>query len=170
MVFLVMFFMYACTKAQKEEFTSTNKPKVHIDVKKEYDDKGNIVRYDSTYSWFWSNVDTLNDVYLNDSLFASFMKRPRFFDFDMSFDSLFYNPFGMMNKSFVDFNFDINKEFEEFENILRQHHQMHQQIMKKFMQPPLLIPVPEEKQKQEDTRSSSKKSTVNSSERKGVDL
>jgi hypothetical protein len=47
MVFLVMFFMYACTKAQKEEFTSTNKPKVHIDVKKEYDDKGNIVRYDS---------------------------------------------------------------------------------------------------------------------------
>ncbi len=84
-VFLAMFFMYSCTKAQKEEFTNTNKPKVHIDVKKEYDDKGNIVRYDSTYSWFWSNVDTLNNHYFNDSLFANFMKRPKFFDFDMSF-------------------------------------------------------------------------------------
>ncbi len=68
------------------------------------------------------------------------------------------------------FNFDINKEFEEFENIIRQHQQMHQQIMKKFMQPQLLIPAPEEKQKQEDTRATPKKSIVNSSERKGVDL
>ncbi len=34
-------------------------PEIHIQVNKETDDQGNIIRYDSTYTWFWSSGDTL---------------------------------------------------------------------------------------------------------------
>jgi hypothetical protein len=34
-------------------------PVVNITVNKETDDQGNIIRYDSTYTWFWSSGDTL---------------------------------------------------------------------------------------------------------------
>ncbi len=34
-------------------------PEIHIRVNKETDDQGNVIRYDSTYTWFWSSGDTL---------------------------------------------------------------------------------------------------------------
>jgi len=30
-----------------------NEPEVKIDIKKEYDEQGNVIGYDSTYSWCW---------------------------------------------------------------------------------------------------------------------
>ena len=41
--------------AQDNEPLPKNEPKVHYDVKKEYDKDGNLTGYDSTYTWFWSD-------------------------------------------------------------------------------------------------------------------
>jgi len=35
-------------------------PVVNIRVNKETDDQGNVIRYDSTYTWYWSSGDTLS--------------------------------------------------------------------------------------------------------------
>jgi hypothetical protein len=50
---------------QKED----SKPRINIDVNKKYDEKGNIILYDSTYSYSWS--DQGNDIDL-DSVFKRF--------------------------------------------------------------------------------------------------
>jgi hypothetical protein len=45
--------------AQKKD--NNNQPDVKIDVKKQYDEKGNMVIYDSIYSWSWSgNPDDMD--------------------------------------------------------------------------------------------------------------
>jgi hypothetical protein len=48
------------TMAQQENATpqKQNEPKVQINVNRELDENGNVVRYDSTYSWSWSSTDT----------------------------------------------------------------------------------------------------------------
>jgi hypothetical protein len=69
-----------------------NKPKVNIKVNKRYDDKGNLVGFDSTYSSYYSNVQ--GDTAKMDSLMSSF---DRYFNrnhssfFDNRFNSLFFN-------------------------------------------------------------------------------
>lgn len=71
---------------------SLSKPIVNIKVNKHYDDKGNVVGFDSTYTSFYSNVD--GDTLKMDSLMRSF---DRHFDlgktslFGRNFDSLFFN-------------------------------------------------------------------------------
>src|SRR4051812_3814635 len=60
----------------KKETTATNtadrvrKPAVNIKVNKHYDDKGNLVGMDSTYSWYYSNIK--GDTARIDSLFHNF--------------------------------------------------------------------------------------------------
>jgi len=69
-----------------------DKPKVNIRVNRRYDDKGNLVGLDSTYSSFYSNVQ--GDTSRMDSLMKSF---DRYFDqrhsllFDRQFNRLFFN-------------------------------------------------------------------------------
>ena len=41
--------------AQDLNSPDKNQPRVHYDVKKEYDKDGNLTGYDSTYSWYWSD-------------------------------------------------------------------------------------------------------------------
>jgi len=46
-----------------------NKPQTNIKVNKEYDNKGNMIRYDSTYSWSYSSDGTnaeINDSMMNE--------------------------------------------------------------------------------------------------------
>ena len=70
---------------------SLNKPKVNIQVNKHYDDKGNVIGFDSTYTSFYSNVQ--GDTARMDSLMTSF---DRYFNRDHSpifrnqFNSLFF--------------------------------------------------------------------------------
>ena len=65
-LFLLPFIVSACqaqTTNKEGRNTSTptldNKPKVEVKVNKVYDENGNIVRYDSTY--VWSYTDTTGD-------------------------------------------------------------------------------------------------------------
>lgn len=58
------------TVKEKQETADKNAPKTDIKVNKEYDKDGNLIRYDSTYSYFYSNI--LNDTILGDSIFDNF--------------------------------------------------------------------------------------------------
>jgi hypothetical protein len=70
---------------------SLNKPKVNIQVNRHYDDKGNMIGFDSTYSTFYSNVE--GDTVKMDSLMHSF---DHYFDrnhasfFNRQLDPLFF--------------------------------------------------------------------------------
>lgn len=69
-----------------------NKPKVNIQVNRRYDDKGNLIGFDSTYSSFYSNVK--GDTAEMDSLMNTF---DRYFNlnhssfFDRQFNRLFFS-------------------------------------------------------------------------------
>jgi hypothetical protein len=45
-------------------------PKTNIKVNREYDSKGNLIRFDSTYSSYYSNIE--GDTTLRDSIFSRF--------------------------------------------------------------------------------------------------
>lgn len=59
------------TDVQKEEISKEQiDPKVDYKVNKKYDDEGNLIGYDSTYTYYYSNVD--KDAMLQDSVFEKF--------------------------------------------------------------------------------------------------
>ncbi|HZY80793.1 MAG TPA: hypothetical protein VFE50_14820 [Cyclobacteriaceae bacterium] len=71
---------------------SLKKPDVKIQVNRKYDDKGNLVAFDSTYSSFYSNVQ--GDTVRMDSLMKSFdtyFGRQHSRLFDQQFNKLFFN-------------------------------------------------------------------------------
>lgn len=71
---------------------SLNKPKVSVKVNRRYDEKGNVIGFDSTYSSYYSNVK--GDTATMDSLMHRF---DRYFNFnhsslwDRQFNTLFFN-------------------------------------------------------------------------------
>ena len=80
----------------------TIQPKANFKVNKEYDENGNLIRYDSAYVWSYSNLmgDSIEvDVDSVMSYFYPFMNSHQRFGFplineDMFYnDSLFYNDF-----------------------------------------------------------------------------
>lgn len=71
---------------------SLQKPKVSIKVNRRYDDKGNIIGFDSTYSSYYSTIK--GDTTKMDSLirgFDRYFNHNRSFFFDNQFNSLFFN-------------------------------------------------------------------------------
>ena len=71
---------------------SLNKPRVDIKVNRHYDNKGNVIGFDSTYTSFYTNVD--GDTLKMDSLMRSFdtyFNFPKTSFFGRHFDSLFFN-------------------------------------------------------------------------------
>ena len=71
---------------------SANKPKVNIKVNKRYDEKGNMIGFDSTYSSFYSTAK--GDTTRMDSLmhlFDKYFNRNHSSFFDNHFNSLFFN-------------------------------------------------------------------------------
>jgi hypothetical protein len=64
-------------KDKNKSFTDStliqaNQPKENIIVNKEYDKNGNLIRYDSTYSYYYSNID--GNKVAGDSIFNNFRK------------------------------------------------------------------------------------------------
>lgn len=68
-----------------------NAPKEDIIVNKEYDKQGNLIKYDSTYTYFYSNIE--NDTIAEDSIFTNFKKMFELqypFSYKPSFDNFFF--------------------------------------------------------------------------------
>ncbi len=127
-------FMFACN-AQNSEPQKENKkntPNESWTVNKEMDENGNIIRYDSTYTWSYSNIEG-DSVNVNvDSLMQSFQQ---YFDdrmpslFGENFmrpllgDSLLRNDFfddDFFRRRFEDDFFDVEKMFERMDSIRNQ--------------------------------------------------
>ncbi|RLD63893.1 MAG: hypothetical protein DRJ01_02465 [Bacteroidetes bacterium] len=111
--------------SQKRDSVKKENPKIKIDVNKRYDDKGNIIAYDSTYSYSYTYSDgKVKNINL-DSLLQKF--KPFLFDnsadiFNRSFDD-FFIPDSIFKFNFFEDDFFQNRFDEErfnFEKIMRQ--------------------------------------------------
>ncbi|MBT8245742.1 MAG: hypothetical protein HKP48_07885 [Winogradskyella sp.] len=148
-VLLIIFVLLGCKRQDKEtevqeldrheivkDHTAV-KPKEHWDVHKEYDEFGNLVKYDSIYSWSYSNVNG-DSIRINlDSIMDSFRiyfgnqspykLKEEFFFFPKS-DSLFMNDF------FEDYYFYKNwqKQYSEIEVIIKKMDSSRNRFIKKF--------------------------------------
>lgn len=105
---------------KKEEFTTEENPKTNIVVNKEYDDDGNLIRYDSTYSYYYSNVESNEDAM--DSIYNEFRKHfnnQYFFSRQPFFEEFFFEDSLL--------KYDFYKEdffFKRFENNMKQMEQL----------------------------------------------
>ena len=66
-------------------------PQTNIKVNKEYDSKGNLIRYDSTYSSYYSNIK--GDTTMRDSIFRRFRNQfndSYFFSDEPFFENFFF--------------------------------------------------------------------------------
>lgn len=78
-------------KTNKEELTDKNLPQTNIKVDKKYDEDGNLVKYDSTYTYYYSNIE--KDSTLTDSIFNNFkniFNQHYFFSTNPFFNDLFF--------------------------------------------------------------------------------
>lgn len=102
-----------------------NKPKVRVKVNKQYDDKGNLIKYDSTYSYIYSSPGGGELQLNNDTLYNRFRsyfdrKYPDFIS--PQFDDVFFNDslfkYDFFNKDYFMQRFKLNSEM--FERMYRQ--------------------------------------------------
>lgn len=78
LLILSAFVLFSCNAQTKKDLdkkeTEISKekiePKIDYKVNKEYDENGNLIRLDSTYSYYYSNID--KDAMINDSIFRKF--------------------------------------------------------------------------------------------------
>jgi hypothetical protein len=130
MVVVAVFLGYLNCNGQIENNDTAkdkNNPKTNIKVNKEYDNQGNLIRYDSTYSYSYSNMD--NDTVFNDSIFN--IVRGHYIDHFLSSDDPFFKDFffrdslmkdDFFNDDFFMKRFKQNKEqmdnlFQEMDSV-----------------------------------------------------
>jgi hypothetical protein len=151
-IMVVALFTFGCNaqSVDNSEKSTENKPVEHWKVDKQVDENGNVVRYDSTYTWSYSNM-TGDSVNVNvDSLMQSFES---YFNDRMPdvFGQSFMEP--MMNDSLLrrDFFADnyfhdrFKDEFFDVDKMIQQMDSMRSQFFKNDL--PLLekkIPAPKQ--------------------------
>ena len=89
LLLLLFVIIYYSNNIQAQN-KSESKPDVHINVNREFDEKGNVIKYDSTYSWSWSSDGSQG---INDSISAKF---PQILNNKSFFDNPFSNQFNLL--------------------------------------------------------------------------
>ena len=87
----------------------TGNPRTSIKVDKKYDDKGNLIKYDSTYSYYYSNLNDNKN--LRDSIFNNFrntLGKKYSFSRDRYFNSLFFED-SLLKYDFYRKDFFLNR-------------------------------------------------------------
>ncbi len=91
---IVIFLLIASCTTEKingqqksEDSLVVNKPQTKIIVNKEYDESGNLVKFDSSYSCFYSNLES--DLTFSDSSFSHFQEQ--FFNSFPNIQKPFFN-------------------------------------------------------------------------------
>lgn len=122
-------------KETPQEDTLKTNPKIDIKVNKEYDDEGNIIRYDSTYSYIYTYPDGKQKNINIDSLFQSF--QPYFFDrsFEMMQDPFkqFFERDSFYERHFFDHDFfmqQFEREKLHFDEMIKQMDSLRNQFLK----------------------------------------
>jgi hypothetical protein len=131
-IILLCSLMGACSEKKAKSETqlaqlitpdTTLKPKADIRVNKKFDDKGNLIQYDSTYSYFYSSPGFKNSI-SSDSVFGNF-KLPLRNDYkdllDENMNSLFFNEslfkYDFYNNDYFLKRYELN--MQQFENMFR---------------------------------------------------
>jgi hypothetical protein len=118
--------------ALKED--SLAKPRIDVKVNRRYDDKGNLVQFDSTYSYFYSSPSGTMQLG-NDSVFRNFRS---FFErsypnlMDRRIKNIFFNDslfkYDFFNDDYFQKRFELNKKM--FEDMYRQMDSIKRGFMK----------------------------------------
>ncbi|MCF8380961.1 MAG: hypothetical protein K9H49_15410 [Bacteroidales bacterium] len=96
--FAVIIILNSCNgqllkKEKVDDTTKLKSPYTDIKVNKEYDEEGNLIRFDSSYTYYYSNIE--NNDSLSDSIFYEFKKK---FNFAYPFsDKAFFEDFFFMD-------------------------------------------------------------------------
>jgi hypothetical protein len=123
MLFLISLFTAGCdgqkTTSNKKDLAvaDTTQPDIGITVNKTYDDAGNLVRYDSTYTYFYRSPGGASLSVSGDSLFRRFTD-PLRFDFRSNFknrwDSIFFDDslfrYDFHNSDYFSRRFELNRK------------------------------------------------------------
>ncbi len=112
-------------------------PKGTWKVDKEFDENGNLIRYDSIYSW--SSTDKFNQLYLKnpDSLLKSFQSR-FYKNFSGIDDKRFGDPFAddsLFTKRFFDHDFfgsDFGEDFMDIDRLRNKMEAMQQRFLERY--------------------------------------
>lgn len=160
---LILPGLFSCSYAQKADPGITpeknNQPDVHVNVNRELDKDGNVIRYDSTYSWSWSSDGSqpIPENLFNDS------SRLGSFDKNMFFNDPFFNPFG----SDSTLNPSLNDPFfNNFENQMQEMMQRQRQMMDELFGQPPVIPAPDQKNNEKIEQKAPQKKTSGN----GIDI
>ncbi len=109
-----------------------NKPKIDVKVNKQYDDKGRMVKFDSTYTYFYSGPHGSMQIG-NDSVFNNFRS---FFDksypdyINHKNDNVFFNDslfkYDFFNDNYFQKRFELNEKmfknmFQQMDSIKREY-------------------------------------------------
>jgi hypothetical protein len=143
-IFLLVFSITGCEIQEKDKQTAKDiqktdtiiKPKEKWDVKKEYDEFGNLIKYDSVYSWSYSNIKGDSLKVNLDSVMDSFQlhfqnwsnyKMNDYFSYFPKRDSLFMNDFFMEDYFFKNWQ----SHHFEFEKIMKKMDSSRNAFLKK---------------------------------------
>jgi hypothetical protein len=94
---------------EKNQDKNLNSPQTNIKVNKQYDKNGNLIRYDSTYSYYYSNIK--NDTSLRDSIFNNFkshFNQKYFFSDEPFFNHSFFED-SLLKYDFYKYDFFLNR-------------------------------------------------------------
>ena len=138
---LLVLFLIGVTACQAQDKDKTmaqrqEEPKGKWQVHREYDENGNLVKYDSVYVWSSSNIKGFPKNQNLDSLLKSYKRymgksgfSPEQFDF-----SLFENPDSLFNKNFFDNEFFFDNWIESDGKRIRQMMRRMDSLRMRFLQ------------------------------------
>lgn len=95
LLFMLICGLHLINKAQNKDINK-NQPKEDIKVNREFDEQGNLIRFDSTYTYNWSSDSTFVNSILPKDFDRFFDDHFRIFNdssFLGDFDDLFFSPF-----------------------------------------------------------------------------
>jgi hypothetical protein len=130
----------------------TNEPKGTWKVDKEFDENGNLIRYDSIYSWSsdgkWNDLSTFNKDSLLNSFESKFYKHFSQFG-DEGFQDIF-TPDSLFGKHFFNDDFfksDFGKDFMEMDKLRQRMLERQKQFLEKYRSEFI---IPKEKEKKNE--------------------
>ncbi|WP_378178824.1 hypothetical protein [Aquimarina sp. SS2-1] len=143
-------------KLDEDKKIENDIPKGSWEVNKEFDEAGNLIRYDSIYSW--SSGNDLKDLALQDrdsvlkSLKSRFYSSFSGFNFENpEFENLFQEDSLFTNQFFKDdfFSNDFGKDFMDIDHMRERMEAIQKQFIDKYR---LEIDIPKEKETQNQKR------------------
>lgn len=131
---------------------SNNQPNVDIKVNREFDKDGNVIRYDSTYSWSWTSggEQFFPTELFNDSLHSFFFNQNKDF-----FGETYFDPFGFSTDTI--FNNFSSPEIKAMHRQMMEMLENQQKMIEEMFGSPSDISSPENNQRIEEKKPSAKK-------------